>query len=396
MKNDMENLNDIKKIGVIGLGKMGKEIFSLFFDAGYHVIGIDVNSQHEFMGKLQKNLDRSLDRKIIDEKEYYEKKSSFSFSSDMNKLKDCNLIIEAVYEDLLLKQRIFKELNGIVSNECIIATNTSSIPLNETFKYCTNLGRCVGLHFFYPIKIMDIVEINKLAVTSSHTCDLLVGIFNKLDKKYIIFNEKSNMFINKILCILTTQAYLVCNYFNIGIIQLDEIIKKEMLLFGVFEIVDSVGLNIISESIKNFTDDRYKNLFAPFLDECNKLISKGYTGGLNEGINDYYKDHVTVESIENINDNGHMYNVLDDLYVVLINEIVYIINHYEIHNDKLIYAVSEVLGLRKNLKQVYEEIGYKKYKDILNRYYDINQWSMYIPLVESEINETLKGGLTYD
>ena len=151
-------------IGIIGYGKMGKEIFSLFFDklpdANFRIY--DIAPSEKNTADVLKTLGKSLKRKKITEEQYESKKDSFLFTDSISDMKDCDIVIEAIFEDVKVKQDTFRQLAETVSENCLLLTNTSTLKISDVFEGIPHRERCFGLHFFYPVKLSGYVELNIL------------------------------------------------------------------------------------------------------------------------------------------------------------------------------------------------------------------------------------------
>ena len=158
------------KIGIVGYGKMGRDIFSLLFGK-LAKANIAVYCRHDtdtFTAFTVKELDKSLRRKKITQKEYEFKKNSFIFTDNLTDLSDCNIIIETISENLEEKRHILAELDKITDKTCLITSNTSTLNLSLLFNGISNPERCMGLHFFYPVKLSEYAEINLLSETTEN------------------------------------------------------------------------------------------------------------------------------------------------------------------------------------------------------------------------------------
>ncbi|WP_044974064.1 3-hydroxyacyl-CoA dehydrogenase NAD-binding domain-containing protein [Ruminococcus sp. HUN007] len=133
-------MNSLKKIGILGYGKMGKEIFDLFHsklpDSEFVVLlRHDISEETE---KVEKNLSKSLRRKKITEEVFEKMSRNFLFTDDLSSFSDCTLIIETVAENLDIKKQLFAELDKKVNDQCVFATNTSSLTVSEIFSLCSS------------------------------------------------------------------------------------------------------------------------------------------------------------------------------------------------------------------------------------------------------------------
>jgi len=197
------------KIGILGYGKMGREIFHAFFDQTKHDLQIVVFCRHDteaHAAKVQKELDKGLRRKKFSEEIYRKKQTAFSFTTELSQLSDCDMIIESIAEQMEVKQELFQKLDSIVSEHCILASNTSSLVLEELFCKISHTERCLGIHFFYPVKLTEFVELNVLESTSDSVIHTAVDMANLLGKRSVIFSGAYHMYLNQFLSVAVSHG----------------------------------------------------------------------------------------------------------------------------------------------------------------------------------------------
>jgi 3-hydroxybutyryl-CoA dehydrogenase len=372
------------EIGIVGNGKMGTDIFNLFFQFDHQLVLIckffeEIEPQ---TAAIEKQLKKMLSRGYLTDVEYEEKKQSFIVSNDFTTLKNCDLVIEAVFEDKALKRDIFGQLESIVNPKCILATNTSSIPLRIVFEECRIKDRCLGIHFFFPVKVTRIVEINKTKFTGPMYVEIVKDLLTKLDKSYLELKEEANMILTNIFSTLITQGYKIYEENYLTIAEIDKIFKEKLLTFGLFEVVDSTGINIIIESIENFIDERHKKLYTPLYLKGKKLLEEDYPGGTGKkGITDYEREHpVTLKKVAEAELSEYKLNIVLRLQSLLINELAFIINNQYAEKEQICEAVQEVLGLSENPVSMLGKIGKQKIVDCLLDNYQRLQDNLYQPL----------------
>ena len=155
----------MKQIGIIGSGAMGAGIAQVGATAGHNVIVYDNNDAA--LSKAKVNLDSTLKKLVEKQKLTDEKARSISsntqFANDLNQFKNCGLIIEAIIENIDVKQKLFSDLEAIVSADCILASNTSSLSIASIASACKKPERVIGIHFFNPAPLMPMIENDPLA-----------------------------------------------------------------------------------------------------------------------------------------------------------------------------------------------------------------------------------------
>src|SRR3954468_17224445 len=159
--SDNQQLTTNNQIGIIGSGAMGAGIAQVAATAGHRIIVYDNNQVA--LDKAKSNLDATL-KKLVEKQKLTDEKakailSNTQFANDLNQFKSCGLIIEAIVENSEVKQKLFSELEAIVSADCILASNTSSLSIASIASACKKAERVIGIHFFNPAPLMPLVEI---------------------------------------------------------------------------------------------------------------------------------------------------------------------------------------------------------------------------------------------
>ncbi|MCK4259548.1 MAG: 3-hydroxyacyl-CoA dehydrogenase family protein [Halanaerobiales bacterium] len=369
------------QIGIIGEGKMGREIFNHFFQYYDNLVLKCKNSEdvEKLTASIEKQLRKMRKRGYITDAAYEKKMESFIVSSDLSFLENCDLVIESVFEDRELKKEIFQEIESIVKPECILATNTSSIPLKVIFEKCNKKDRCLGLHFFYPIKITKTVEINKTKFTGQKYIDIVKDLITKVDKSILELKEEANMILSNMLLTMISQIYLIYEEKYLTIEEIDKVLKDNLMTYGLFEIIDSTGINIILQSFDNFMNDRYRNLYTPFYILGKKLMEEAYQGGPgNKGLLDYEKEHpVDLQKIEETELDDYKQNIVLRLQSLLINELAFLIHNGYVKKDEIKEAVQEVLGLSEDPISMFKRVGKEKIMSCLSESYQKKQDPLY-------------------
>jgi 3-hydroxybutyryl-CoA dehydrogenase len=153
----------MKKVGVVGCGLMGSGIAQISALAGYQTAVVEINDDilKKGMAKIDESMEKGKKRGKISEEQFASARKNLSSSTSLSSLKDCDLVIEAVTENTDLKKKLFKDLAGIIRDDAILATNTSSISVTEIASVVKHPERVVGMHFFNPVPVMKLVEIIK-------------------------------------------------------------------------------------------------------------------------------------------------------------------------------------------------------------------------------------------
>ena len=190
----------IEQVGIIGSGTMGSGIAQVAATAGCTVILFDTNP--DALHNAQKNLDRILKRLIekgrIDGAESVRIKGNINYSSSLEDLKQSEMVIEAIVEDLLVKQDVFRRLEKILSKNAIIASNTSSLSIASIAASLEKPSRCIGIHFFNPAPLMRLVEIIPAVQTSSKTLETSMETITSWGKTVAVAKDTPGFIVNRV------------------------------------------------------------------------------------------------------------------------------------------------------------------------------------------------------
>jgi len=256
----------IEKIGVVGGGQMGSGIAQVASQSGYHVKLIDVSD--EVLKKALQNIESSCDRLIKKGLLTTDEKGSIISriftSKRLDDLVDCDLVIEAVTENIEIKEKIFRSLDEVTKKTCILASNTSSISITKLASFTKRPAQVVGMHFMNPVPLMKLVEGIRGLQTSDQTFENIAAIVKKMDKIFIpAIKDMPGFMVNRILMPMINEA-IYALYEGIGTI---EAIDEAMRLganhpMGPLQLADFVGLDtclaIMEVLHQGFADSKYR------------------------------------------------------------------------------------------------------------------------------------------
>jgi len=196
------------KIGIIGAGTMGNGIAHVCAINQNDVVLVDLKKSFldRAITQIKTNLDRQLAKGIINSQLMSLAIDNIQLSTEISDLKDCDLIIEAVKEDVRVKSKIFKELDNLCDSKTILASNTSSISINQLSNSTKRPEKFIGMHFMNPVPVMKLVEIINGDKTSQETKDLINNISKSLDKIPIECNDAPGFVSNRILMPMINEA----------------------------------------------------------------------------------------------------------------------------------------------------------------------------------------------
>jgi len=273
-------LEKISKIGVIGAGTMGHGIAQVFAQAGYDVKINDVTLEFITKGiaRIEGNLSRSVEKGRISEIQKKQALSKIAPAPDLNDFKDRDLVVEAALEKIEVKSDVFRKLDKVCSNDTILASNTSSIPITELASLVSNPSRVAGMHFFNPVPIMKLVEIVSALQTSKDTVSRIQDVSSKLGKTAVVVKDSAGFVSNRILCPMINEAIFALEEGVASREDIDTVMKLGMSHpMGPLELADFVGLDIVLDVLevlyREFQDSKYRA--SPLL---RRMVQAGYLG----------------------------------------------------------------------------------------------------------------------
>ena len=239
---------EIKRIGVIGAGSMGNGIAQVASQAGYQVIMRDIEDRFVQNGlkAIEKFLSKSVEKGKMTEEQKKEVFGRIKGTTRMEELKDVDLVIEAVFEDLSLKRDVFKQLDEVTKPHVILATNTSSMSVTEIAMATKRPEKVAGMHFFNPAPLMKLVEVIRAYHTSDETVKITMDLARKMGKEPVEVKKDSPGFIvNRLMIPHMLEAVKMAEE---GIASIEDIDKAVKLgpnyPMGPFELMDLTGIDI--------------------------------------------------------------------------------------------------------------------------------------------------------
>lgn len=264
------NIEEIKTIGIIGSGTMGRGIAISASTNGYDTILYDVNNEilQNTVSHINKELSKSVEKKKITEEKKTGALNKIKVTSDFNELSQCEFIIEAALEDLSLKKEIFSRLNNTCNSNTIFSSNTSSLSITAiSTAVKTNPQRVVGMHFFNPANIMKLVEVVKGSFTSEETVDLTLELSKKLGKIPVVAKDTPAFIVNRIARPFYGEALKILSEGSASVKEIDKVMKNcGGFAMGPFELMDLIGIDInfsVTKSVFEafFYDPKYRPSF---------------------------------------------------------------------------------------------------------------------------------------
>jgi 3-hydroxybutyryl-CoA dehydrogenase len=270
----------IQSVGIIGAGTMGNGIAQACAVSGLNVVIVDINDAAVAKGlsSITSSLDRLIKKEKMTEAEKASALARIKTSTNYQDFKGSQMVIEAATENYELKIKILKQLDGIVSKDTIIASNTSSISITQMAAEVSNPQRFIGMHFFNPVPLMTLVEIIRGLQTDDQTHGLVHEMSKVLGKEPITVKNAPGFVVNRILVPMINEAFFVLAE---GLATPEDIDAGMKLgcnhPIGPLALADMIGLDtclaIMEVYFKNFSDSKYRP--CPLLRE---MVAAGYLG----------------------------------------------------------------------------------------------------------------------
>ena len=367
-RNELHNSreNNMKQIiGVLGAGTMGAGIAQVAAQNGNQVILVDVNQSQLDLAKS--NLSLILSKLIEKEKISISDKSSIesriTYSSELQSFAPCQLIIEAILEDLAIKHKVFAALEEIVSSDCILASNTSSLSIASIGSVLKNPSRVIGIHFFNPAPLMPLVEIIPAVQTAPNFLSSALELIQSWKKITVVCKDTPGFIVNRVARPFYGEALRI---YDEGIADFATI-DWAMTNFGGFKmgpfaLMDYIGNDVnyaVTESVFSafYFDSRFKPSFTQ-----KRLKEAGFFGRKScRGFYDYSSGALSPEPTLN-NDLG--LKIFHRILLMLINEAIDAVFMQVASKEDVDLAMTKGVNYPKGLLAWADEIGLE---NILNQ-----------------------------
>jgi 3-hydroxybutyryl-CoA dehydrogenase len=238
---------EIRRVGVVGLGAMGAGIAQLAIEAGFETVGREVSDElgSAARDKIAHFLQRKVDKERMTPDERESALEQLSLTTELADLADCDLVIEAIVEDLDAKLELFGALEGIVRPDAILATNTSALSVTEIAAGVSTPERVVGMHFFNPAPLMPLVEIVRAELSSDDAVEAAFGVGERLGKRPIRCHDTPGFVVNRVLIPLLNDCIRVLDEARVSPEDLDTAMTAGAgWPMGPCTLVDLVGIDV--------------------------------------------------------------------------------------------------------------------------------------------------------
>jgi 3-hydroxybutyryl-CoA dehydrogenase len=271
---------EISKVGVIGCGLMGHGITQICAQAGWDVVVRELNQEQldAGVGRISKQLARAVEKGKASQEDADAVRARIQPTLDYGDLADCDLVIEAMTEDLDLKLEMWKEVDTIVKEEGTFATNTSSLAVIDQAAATSRPDRFCGMHFFNPAQVMPLLEVVQTVTTSDEALKLAFEVGERLGKTTVHAKDKTGFIVNRLLVPYLLDAIRAYEE-GVGTVdQIDAAMKAGANHpMGPFTLLDFVGLDT-TKSIADIMFDEYRERRFAAPPTLRKMVAAGYYG----------------------------------------------------------------------------------------------------------------------
>jgi 3-hydroxybutyryl-CoA dehydrogenase len=238
---------EIGKVGVVGLGTMGAGIAQLAIEAGFETVGREISLElaEKARDRIAHFLTRKVEKGQLEQAERDAAVGRLSLTTEVSDLADCDLIVEAIVEELEPKQELFAELDRITAPDAILATNTSALSVTEIAAAATKRERVLGMHFFNPAPLLPLVEVIRTELTADEAYETAFAVGERLGKTPIRCNDTPGFVVNRVLIPLLNDCVRVLDEARVTPEDLDTGMKYGAgWPMGPCELIDLVGIDI--------------------------------------------------------------------------------------------------------------------------------------------------------
>jgi 3-hydroxybutyryl-CoA dehydrogenase len=283
----------ISKVGVVGGGLMGHGIAQICAQAGWDVVlrEVDDETAAKAVGKIEKQLSRAVEKGRMEQADADAVRARINETTDYGDLADCDLVIEAMTENLDAKLEMWGEVDGIVKEDAFFATNTSSLAVIDQAASTTRPDRFLGLHFFNPAQVMPLLEVVQTVTTSDEALKVGFEVGEKLGKTVVHAKDKTGFIVNRLLVPYMLDAIRAYEE-GVGSIEEIDVAMKAGANhpMGPLTLADFVGLDtLVSIGGVMFDEYRERRFAAP--PTLRKMVAAGWYGRKSgKGFYDYSGD----------------------------------------------------------------------------------------------------------
>lgn len=383
---------EMKKIGLVGAGTMGQGIILTAVLSYCDVFVYDTFESNIAKAKntIQKYFEKEIAKSKLTEQEVINMNSKIHFVKSMNELYSCDFVIEAIIEDLKAKQEIFKQLSSIVSDTCILASNTSSLSITSLASVVSYPERFVGIHFFNPAHLMKLVEVIPAIQTSQSTVDHSVELLLHCKKLPVVAKDTPGFIVNRIARPYYGEALRILEEGIASTQDIDWSMTERGFKMGPFVLMDFIGHDInysVTEIVYSafYNDPRYRPSFTQ-----KRLVEAGYFGIKSE--KGFYTYSNNAQKPMHSIDSTTAKKISDRIIIMLINEAADALYYQVASKEDIETSMTKGVNYPKGLLAWADEIGISEcvsqMDELFNNYHDPRYRCSYLLRKMAENNQS--------
>ncbi|MGV0967844.1 MULTISPECIES: 3-hydroxyacyl-CoA dehydrogenase NAD-binding domain-containing protein [unclassified Empedobacter] len=380
----------MKKIGIIGGGAMGSGIAQVFAQYGHPVVLYDTNK--EALDRSKQNLAKTFEKLVAKEKYTAEKaqeiQNNIEYADSLSAFASIDLMIEAIIENLDIKKSVFKQVEEIVSDECILASNTSSLSIASIASACSKPERVIGIHYFNPAPLMALVEIIPAVQTREGLADEVKALIQSVGKLPVITKDTPGFIVNRVARPFYSESIRLLEE---GVADAETIdfamTSVGGFRMGPFELMDFIGHDVnyrVTESVFEsfFYDPRFKPSFSQ-----KRLFEAGFYG--RKSGRGFYNYAEGVEKKAPSQDQALLEKIYKRVLVMLINEAADALFLNIANREDLDTAMTKGVNYPKGLLKWADEYGLENVQNDLDELYNYYHEDRYrlSPIIRNFVKE---------
>jgi 3-hydroxybutyryl-CoA dehydrogenase len=343
-------VKQIHKVGVVGEGKMGSSVF-MYLNGFNFTLAWLCSGEAERESALKTYLKKTkflYQCGVLTEEQCNTKINNTIVTISAEDLKNCDLIIEAITENIEAKKTLFAALDKKVDPECIFTSNSSSILPSQFEIPDSRKKKFAGLHFFFPVAMKKSVELIPGSGTSLNTTDSLRNFLVQINKTPFLQTESNAFVLNRLLLDFQAGAFQIFLEGKLSVREIDELVKKYLFPIGVFEFFDHVGIDVMLNSVKSYTrKSENTGFYAPLINKMEELVGQNRLGIKNKiGFYDYSQpgESSSTNSETDIDRDGYKKMVTERLWGYYSKSVVSILNSGVCTKDELRAYIKDYMG----------------------------------------------------
>jgi 3-hydroxybutyryl-CoA dehydrogenase len=372
----------MKQVGVIGSGAMGAGIAQVAASAGHAVIVYDsfAGALEKAKANLELTLKKLVEKQKLSNQEANDISAKINFTNDINSVKNCELIVEAIVENLEVKQALFAQLESLVSADCILASNTSSLSIASIAAACQLNSRVIGIHFFNPAPLMPLVEIIPAITTSTQVVEQARKLIDSWKKITVLAKDTPGFIVNRVARSFYGESIRIYEEGIADFATIDWALKEfGGFKMGPFELMDFIGNDInykVTESV--WEQFFYEARFKPSLTQKRLYEAKLFGRKSGKGYFDYSENALKMEPQKDEKIGKEIFN---RVIAMLINEATDSLYLKLASKEDIDLAMVKGVNYPKGLLMWADELGVEKVFATLQNLYTDYQEERYRPCI---------------